>query len=184
MYCFITDYYWDYMSSYLRSAAREKLISDFQERFSFKRFVSLMNIGVKIDAGTIDRLKKYLWDEIDKERKNTSIGIKINMESEKLYELVQVGYLCLSGDLPHDQFNEYLGITDEFDFAYEYDKFDFSKFDVTWLANLTPLGLKTVCRNKTVKKEIQKILVAAIQKNEIVSQDMKTLTDILIKYFI
>lgn len=60
-----------------------------------------MNIGVKIDAGTIDRLKKYLWDEIDKERKNTSIGIKINMESEKLYELVQVGYLCLSGDLPH-----------------------------------------------------------------------------------
>lgn len=184
MYCFITDYYWDYMSSYLRSAAREKLISDFQERFSFKRFVSLMNIGVKIDAGTIDRLKKYLWDEIDKERKNTSIGIKINMESEKLYELVQVGYLCLSGDLPHDQFNEYLGITDEFDFAYEYDKFDFSKFDVTWLANLTPLGLKTVCRNKTVKKEIQKILVAAIPKNEIVSQDMKTLTDILIKYFI
>ena len=184
MYRFITDYYWDNISVYMRRKAKEKLTHDLQESFSFEQFVSLINIGVKINAETIDNLKKYLWDQICEERNNNNAGIRINTGEEKLHELIQVGYFCLSGVLPHDQFNEYLGIIDEFDFAYEYDNFDFSKFDVAWLIGLTPHGLRNVCRNKTVKKEIQKLLADAIRKNEIASGDAKKLTNILIKYFL
>ena len=50
-----------------------------------------------------------------------------------MYELKNVGYWCFIGRLKKKEFKNFIGHCDMFDFFYEYDKFDFEKFDVSWL---------------------------------------------------
>jgi hypothetical protein len=98
-------------------------------------------------------------------------------------ELVQVGYWCLIKILKAKDFKEFLGNSAEFDFYCEYEKFDFSKFDVSWLLKLYPHTLEQIAKNDMVKERIRVAIATTLDGKEIASSDSRQLQSILIKYF-
>ena len=98
-------------------------------------------------------------------------------------ELNQVGYWCLINILKAKDFKEFLGNSAEFDFYCEYEKFDFSKFDVSWLLNLYPHTLEHIAKNNWVKERIRIAIATTLNRTAIASSDNQQLQSILVKYF-
>ena len=87
------------------------------------------------------------------------------------------------GLLPHDPFKDFLEICDDFDFFYLYDKFDFNKFDVSFIINKTEHVYKKLSENSIVKENIRQQIINCIKNKELHYKDEEQLQDILIKYF-
>lgn len=98
-------------------------------------------------------------------------------------ELDQVGYWCLISVLNAKDFREFLGNSAAFDFYCEYTKFDFNKFDVSWLLNLYPHTLEQIAKNEKVKGCVRVAIANALNDGEIALSDSQRLQSILIKHF-
>lgn len=70
-----------------------------------------------------------------------------------------------------------------FDFYCEYARFDFSRFDVSWLLNLYSHALEQIAKNTKVKESIRAAISSTLLGKAIASSDRQRLQDILIKYF-
>ena len=62
-------------------------------------------------------------------------------------------------------------------------KFDFNKFDVSWLLNLYPHTLKEIAKNKRVKEKIRISIAQLLEKGNVLNMDKTKLQNILTKYF-
>ena len=80
-------------------------------------------------------------------------------------------------------FREFLGNSAAFDFYCEYTKFDFNKFDVSWLLNLYPHTLEQIAKNEKVKGCVRVAIADALNDGEIALSDSQRLQSILIKHF-
>lgn len=98
-------------------------------------------------------------------------------------ELDQVGYWCMLKVLNAKDFQEYLGNSMAFDFYCEYTKFDFSRFNVSWLLNLYPHTLEKIAKNAKVKEHVRVVIANTLKDKEIASSDRQQLQNILITYF-
>ena len=72
---------------------------------------------------------------------------------------------------------------DKYNIYCEYAKFDFRKFEVSWLLNLYPYALERIARDKIVKENVRVAIASALAGKEIEAFDSQRLNDILVKYF-
>ena len=91
-------------------------------------------------------------------KKDNNAVVYTYPQHEPLEDLNLVGFFCLIGVLNKKRFKNFVNQNDKFDFFYKYDKFDFSKFDVSWLFSCTSFMLDKISSNMKVKDKIRKII--------------------------
>ena len=70
-----------------------------------------------------------------------------------------------------------------FDLFYKFEKFDFEKFDVTWLLNWQDKMIQTLSENKIVRSKVRVCIAKEINSSQLKDSDAKKLSAILTKYF-
>lgn len=133
------------------------------------------NLGIQND-NLLDQIKL-----IAKGKNNN--GVVVYPTKQPYEELDQVGYWCLLNVLKAKDFQEFLGNSEAFDFYCEYTKFDFNKFDVSWLLNLYPHTLEQIAKNEKVKGCVRVAIADALNDGEIALSDSQRLQSILVKHF-
>lgn len=183
----VTNHYWRYLSKYMRSKLLRQAKYQLQNEFDFDLFTLLIGTKVKFDSKLIESLKDYLHMVIQralqKESNKCGVIVRTYPVSNPYSELDLVGYWCLLKFLPKYAFREFIGISDEFDFYILYDKFDFTKFNVSWLINLHPNTLHVISKNKLVKDKIRSAIAMMLSDEKISKSDELRLTKILTKFF-
>lgn len=181
MYYQITQHYCGYVSKNQQKKLitwANKLI---QMNFSFDLFKMLVQCDARISKAAKTQLKVYLKQRIDAAKNNN--GVVVYPTKQPYEELDQVGYWCLLNVLNAKDFREFLGNSAAFDFYCEYTKFDFNKFDVSWLLNLYPHTLEQIAKNEKVKGCVRVAIANALNDGEIALSDSQRLQSILIKHF-
>jgi hypothetical protein len=132
----------------------------------------------------IGLLKECLRSEIEQSNLNDdNNGLWVYPEPEKFSKLNSVGYWCYTYSLKSKDFKEFLGYSDVFDFYILYNKFDFSKFDPSWILNVNKKSLDRLASDEVVKEKIRQRIVDVLKKDKIKSNDYNRLKDILINHF-
>ena len=184
MYYQITQHYCGYVSKNQQKKLitwANKLMST---NFSFDLFKMLVQCDAHISNAAKVQLKAFLKQKIDAAKTNNgSNGIVVYPIKQAYEELDQVGYWCLINVLNAKDFKEFLGNSAAFDFYCEYARFDFSRFDVSWLLNLYSHALEQIAKNTKVKESIRAAISSTLLGKAIASSDRQRLQDILIKYF-
>ncbi len=151
-------------------------------KFNFELFSILLLYKKKIEQNLTTSLKKYLNDGLEK------ISIDgTDSNSKNIYdELGTVGYWCLRNWLNKDDFIEFIGKDNRFDFFLLYEQFDYTKFNIAWLISLYqyPDTLKYISKNKLVKKKISSCIINALNTDKIIPYDESKLVQILREYFL
>lgn len=183
----IVNHYWSYLSKYMKSKIIRQVENQIKKEFDFDLFKLLIWYDVKINANLIESLKNYLHVILQKamKKENDKSGVIVRSYPVKnpYADLQLVGYWCLLRILHKDDFLEFIGVNDEFDFYILYDKFDFTKFNISWLMNLTPKALNVISKNKRVKEKIRGSITTMLNKERISKSDEIRITKILTKYF-
>lgn len=179
----ITQHYYGYVSN----NQQKKLITwankQSRTNFSFDLFEMLVQCDARISKAAKTQLKIFLRQRIDAAQENNNNGIVVYPTKHPYEELDQVGYWCLINVLNAKDFREFLGNSAAFDFYCEYTKFDFNKFDVSWLLNLYPHTLEQIAKNEKVKGCVRVAIADALNDGEIALSDSQRLQRILIKHF-
>lgn len=85
-----------------------------------------------------------------------------------------------------EDYSEFLGNSALFDFFYEQENYDFSRFDVSWLFRFYRINRKlliSISENDVVKKNIREIAAARLKLGKVDENDKHILQDILVQYF-
>lgn len=179
----ITQHYYGYVSN----NQQKKLITwankQSRTNFSFDLFEMLVQCDARISKAAKTQLKIFLRQRIDAAQENNNNGIVVYPNKHPYEELDQVGYWCLINVLNAKDFREFLSNSAAFDFYCEYTKFDFNKFDVSWLLNLYPHTLEQIAKNEKVKGCVRVAIANALNDGEIALSDSQRLQSILIKHF-
>lgn len=125
----------------------------------------------------------YLKQRIDAAKNKNNNGVVVYPTKQPYEELDQVGYWCLLNVLKAKDFQEFLGNSEAFDFYCEYAKFDFSRFDVSWLLNLYPHTLEQIAKNAKVKERVRVAIATTLDGEAIAPSDSQRLQSILVKHF-
>ena len=133
--------------------------------------------------GAKTQLKVYLKQRIDAAKNKNNNGVVVYPTKQPYEELDQVGYWCLLNVLKAKDFQEFLGNSEAFDFYCEYAKFDFSRFDVSWLLNLYPHTLEQIAKNAKVKERVRVAIATTLDGEAIAPSDSQRLQSILVKHF-
>lgn len=176
-----SPFYYNHVSK----SKKKKILSWISEKlnktFDFESFALLVNCDCSISQNIVDQLILYLREKIAKGKNYVSV---VEDPKKKRYEkLVQVGIWCLFEKFDSEGFNEFLGFSNEFDFYYLYDKFDYNKFDVSWLLLLNDTILRKIASNKNVVTKIRKKISQAVKSKELSEIDNTKLLEILVNYF-
>ena len=143
----------------------------------------IVQCDTRISKAAKTQLKVYLKQRIDAAKNKNNNGVVVYPTKQPYEELDQVGYWCLLNVLKAKDFQEFLGNSEAFDFYCEYAKFDFNKFDVSWLLNLYPHTLEQIAKNEKVKGCVRVAIANALNDGEIALSDSQRLQSILIKHF-
>ncbi len=155
---------------------------EIKTKFDFEYICFLIGNQLKVSTNEILELKSFLWSEVDNESNEQNIVV-IYPNKELYNQLAAVGYWCLCGLIDLKLFSEFVGVCNEFDFFYQYDKFDFNKFDIGWFMNLHNKMYEKIASNETVKEKIRKCIYSTLKAENISKGDKERLTNILIEYF-
>ena len=180
----VIEYYWDYLSKYMKNKIIRKVKSHLKQEFDFEWFKFLILCNAKIDDEYIICLKQYLHEMVKKHSDKDEKKIIYTYPSVNPYnDLEQVGYWCLIKKLKKEDFLEFTGIISAFDFYIQYKEFDFAKFEVSWLLNLYSHAIDIISKNKQVKENICACIKNRLEVENISEVDRDKLVDILIKHF-
>lgn len=128
-----------YYVHYVSDAQKGKVIAWAKkvliESFDFQLFSMLIGFNTSISEGIINNLRIFLRERVSYKEKASTGPIQVYPITDYYEELNQAGYWCLLGNIKKDSLAEFIGKSDMFDFFYQYNYFDFSKFDVSWLLN-------------------------------------------------
>ncbi len=149
--------------------------------FSFDIFTMLLYYGAHISREAKLQLKAFLKKKVDMAKINQGNNGTLNKQPYK--ELNSVGYWCFRNMLNVEDFKEFLGNSAEFDFFCEYTKFDFSRFEVSWLLNYYPETLDQIAKDIEVKTHIKSAIKEVLMDERIAPADSEELNDILMRYF-
>lgn len=181
MYSHITNHYSSYVSVYQKKRLVTWANKQIEESFSFDLFTMLVLCDARISSTAKKQLKIFLKNRIAS--RNSNGGAIIYPIDNPFEELDQVGYWCLIKVLKAKDFKEFIGHSPTFDFYCQYAKFDFSRFEVSWLLNLLPHTLAEIAKNKTVKDKIRSAIAAELKNKDLVKSDTDRLQEILLEYF-
>ena len=184
MYSQITQHYCEYVSNYQQKKLIAWANKTINENFRFDFFTMLVKCDARISNEAKTQLKTFLKQKVNAAKANSNDNGVITYPVKQPYEeLDQVGYWCLINVLKAKDFKEFLGNSTAFDFYCEYTKFDFRRFEVSWLLNLYPHTLEQIAKDKYVKENVRIALAHALADKIITSTDSQRLNDILVKYF-
>jgi len=182
MYSQVIEFYFPFISTYQKRNFVGWLSQRIYECFSMKLFKLLIQCNLKIDNRIIEDLKEYVRGAIESQPKLKEVPIY--PVKDKYEELNNVGFWCFIGLLNKNDFVEFKGISDYFDFYYEYNAFDFSKFQVSWLLEMNKYALEKIAKGKKVRGKIRAIASEYIKSKTINDGDRNSLKDILITYLL
>ena len=180
----ITNHYCFHVSIYQKRQIIKWAKKILLDGFRYDIFSLLIQCNAKIDAIIIEKTKEYLRAEITKEQnklKNT--GIERYPKDESFGILNNIGFFCLTKHLKNSDFSEFVGFSPVFDFYYQYEKFDYTRFNVSWLLRLTSFALEKISSNERAKKSIREAIAKTLSDTTISEDDLNALKNILIKYF-
>lgn len=173
--------YYPYLSPSQQKNIVRAIKQHLNNTFDFECFSFLVCNKIKVEMKYVDALKEHLEKCLNQKPEKSAIQVFPRQDEDS--DLVQIGYWCLLRILPRRKFKKYVGHSDHFDFYYLYDKFDFEKFDISWLFNLYPNTYQTITRDETVKRKLCSIIANRINDKNLNPSDEKSLTNILIAYF-
>ena len=160
-----------------------KLYADeIQSSPKYYQFEFLFNHSIILKKAQINALKNKIRETISNNG-NFVKGVTTYPKTDKYEELVEIAFWCNIGYLNTDDFKEFYGINDKADFFFDATSFDFSKFNIEWLFNLTDYACEKICNSTIAKVELNKIIKDFLQNNQLDINDNKRLTEIYIKYF-
>ena len=176
----LSDYF-EYLSNDLKRKVRNWAFRRLQSNFDYNTFVSVLDNNTSKNKKVIHQLYTYLSNKylISNPQKSN-----FNILTENPYEeLDNVGYWCFIGLVPHEQFTPFIGISDNFDFYYLYEKFDFNKFDMKFIIGKQDYALLKIAENDTVKEKIRRCIADVLEKHEMHFKDEAEIQKLLVKYF-
>lgn len=183
MYPQIIHHYYQFVSESQKHRIIAWANKKLQDSFDFEFFTMLILCDARITAKTVIQLKTFLRQRIDAAKKEQNNAVIISPPPQPYRELNLVGYWCLLHSLKADDFKEFLGYSNAFDFYCEYTQFDFTKFDVAWLLNLYPHALDQIAKDEAVKSNVRSAIATVLKEKDIISSDYHKLQEILIKHF-
>lgn len=177
----IFTHYYNYLSSSQKKKVRAWGTSQLSMNFDFSLFTNLLDEEYTVSNTSIIQLKQYLVKKYFTIEKNNNTFIQVGVDQNS--ELINVGYWCFTDLLPHEPFKEFVGICTEYDFFYLYDKFDFEKFDVSFIMNKREHVYRKLSENIVVKEHIRNHIIKSLKNKELHYKDEEQLQTILINYF-
>lgn len=177
----IFTHYYNYLSVSQKKKVRIWGNKQLSLNFDYSLFTNLLSEDHKVSDTSVKQLILYLRNKYQNSKIMNSCFFKIDMNPNQ--ELINVGYWCFIGLLPHAPFKEFVGICDDFDFFYLYDKFDFEKFDISFIINKGSHVYKKLSENNFVKEHIRNHIIKRLQCKELHYKDEEQLQEILINYF-
>lgn len=177
----IFTHYYNYLSSSQKKMVRAWGTSQLSMNFDFSLFSNLLDEEYTVSNASIIQLKQYLVKKYFTIEKNNNTFIQVGVDQNS--ELINVGYWCFTDLLPHEPFKEFVGICTEYDFFYLYDKFDFEKFDVSFIMNKREHVYRKLSENIVVKEHIRNRIIKSLKNKELHYKDEEQLQTILINYF-
>lgn len=184
LYSHITKHYCRHVSSYQKKKLIAWANKSIKDSFNFELFTLLIQCDARIGTDVNEKLKEHLRGIIDNYKNaNKDESIMVYPINQPLEDLVNVGYWCFTGILNPKDFKEFLGNDAKFDFFYEFEKFDYNRFDVAWLLNLTSYALKRISNNQKVREMIRVKIARELVDERIIESDKKRLQDVLSRYF-
>ena len=172
---------------YLSASQKKTLITwvnkELTDNANMDLIVILIHCDAMIKPVAKKQLKYILSQELVSANSISNKAIRSFPLKSPYEKLEEVGYWCFIGLLKSKDYKNFLGNSALFDFCCQYNKFDFSRFDVSWLLNLYPHTLEKIANDNLVKEEIRRAITKEIKNNNIKETDKIRLQDILIKYF-
>ena len=153
------------------------------EKFEYERFCLLAMINVRRAREYSSKLVEYLYRSEDDSSKTALQGVEVFPRQIPHYELINVGYMCLSGILDSSKFYEFKGISLEFDFLVDEMHFDYEKFDVAWLCRMNSGAIKVIAKKASVKNKIRMILLKELKKDNLKIAEQERLVEILVNFY-
>ena len=181
----VVEHYSHYVSPYQKAKIIKWAKESLKAKFDFKLLILLMDNNAKISAGLITQLQEFLRKEVDKYEatKNGKKPLEVFPEDDNLFALNQVGYWCFLGYLKKAPFSEFVGKSDVFDFYFLFTRFDFSRFDVSWLITSSERALMLISKRKVVRQKVREKIAEALQNGNLSKKDEVKLAQILAKHF-
>ncbi len=167
------------LNGFSRTCNIDWIEEELKEKFQFSKFKLLVRLNTFVAKKYSPLLYKYLLDKVSKEIENRQLRVGTNLESSFQDELLSVGYWCLIGVLKRNDFLGLKGIDPRFDFYLEGSKFDFNKFEVSWLLALTHGTIKNIVKRPLVRKKIVEKVLLELKRNNLKQHDRKRLIEIL-----
>ena len=96
--------------------------------------------------------------------------------------LPQVGFWCFINLVDRRDYSSYFGSNLLFDFFYDFEKFDYEKFNVSWLLEFDDFILSCISNNDYIKSHVRPLIVRSLQKG-VIKKEHEHLNHILINYF-
>ena len=178
----VLNHYFEYLSKKQQREVRECALNYLQSNFDFNIFANVLDNNTAKNKKLIYQLFSYLSAKyLSNNQKKTNCFQLIN---ENPYEeLDNVGYWCFIGLLPYGQFAPFIGISDNFDFYYLYDRFDFNRFDMKFLIGKQEHVLIKIAEDSEVKEKVRKCIADVLRKHEMHYKDEAEIQRILVNYF-
>ena len=183
LYSDIANYYYDYVSKYQKAQITAWAKRKINDKFDMELFLILVKGTSSVEVKSYDSLISFLKEDIKRKTKKDVNGVFVDNGRDKFSELNQVGVWCFLGAIKKVYFKEFLGHSALFDFFFEYTKFDFSKFEVSWLLRFPTHVLEKISEKKTVKNKIRGLIKGVLEKRSINDSEYRRLQTILVEYF-
>lgn len=174
-----------YYYEHIEKEVQQKLIiwmeSRIVSKFDFRLLSTLFRCNYRISDSVNEQLVDFIRKDINTPEQSSNVIVF--PQRGKYDNLIQVGYWCFLNLLDSSKFEEFVGISDEYDFYYLYDEFDYDKFDVRWLVGVHDDALRKIAENESVAVSIRKSIVNSILANNYTNDDNEKLHRILLDFF-
>lgn len=163
--CEIGWKYWNVLSEYQHGKIKKWVSDLLSQDFNYDLFILLINRSVKMGRQYEQQCVKYLDKYIINVYRSTNAAVKIDSTQRPYAELVNIGGLCFLGLLTKSNYAKFQGVNDEFDFLFQYQDFDFGKFNPEWLIDFSDKLIEKIASKKTVRRKIQKVVNKSIDEH-------------------
>jgi len=173
--------YYPHINKKSQKEVRKYVRAKINEKFDFVLLTFMVSNDIKATRKTISDLKTHLRSK--RVTYKNGLSMHNNSLNDQYEDLINVGYWCSLGLLNSNDFVEFKGLCDKYDFFYCYREFDYSKFDVSWMLNLRSKTHREIAANQYVRENIRKSICATINEKTIDKRDYESLLKIVSEYY-
>lgn len=174
--------YYEHLTKKTRKSLIRAINNRIKDEFDIRLFRILVNSSCRIDNDVKKQYISFLRKEVENDSEEDS-GIMMYPRNRKFKNIVQAGYWHFLGIIDAPDIQEFEGIDNEFDFYYQFEKFDYEKFDVRWLLSLYKESLRKIADNRIASHQVKNCIVKSLKTNNFSKYDNDRLKDMLVEYF-